>query len=188
MADPVSIMMIGSTILSTAGPIMEGISANRSAKFTAQQERIAGDQAMGAASRDAYFKRREGNLVASRAQAVAAASGGGAADPSVLDVMGGIEGQTEYNVLSALYEGQEIKRQYNAQADLDVFEGKQALKSGIIRGATRGLNAMASPGGQNLLTDSSSLFQKYGQIPKPTRVKTGTGPYSGHGYEPFGYG
>jgi len=177
-------MLIGSTILGTVGPIAEGVSANNAAKYTAEQERVAGNQAVGASQRVAYQERRKGNLVASRAQAVAAASGGGAADPTVVDIMGGIEAQTDYNVMTALYEGQETRRQYEASASLNEFEGKQALRGGIIRGAAQGLNTLSGPAGQNLLSGGTSLYEKYG---KPTKPPVRKETSSGHEYEIFEY-
>jgi len=166
MADPVSWMMIGSTILSATGSAMGGISENNAAKYTAAQENIAGNNAAGAGQRKAIAERRQGQLVQSRAQAVSAASGGGATDPTVLDIQSGIGAQTDYNAMTALYEGAEAKRGYDAQASIDRYEGGQAQTAGFLKAGT------------TLLSGGSSLFEKYGKKPS----SPGGGNYGGTGY------
>lgn len=64
-------------------------------------------QERAASQRAAIAQRKQGNLVSSRARAVAAASGGGALDPTVMDIMSGIEGEADYRTALALYEGDE---------------------------------------------------------------------------------
>lgn len=142
--------MIGSTVLSATGAISGGINANNAAKYNAAQTEMAGGQAMAASERKAYQERRQGGLVASRAQAVAAGSGAGATDPTVIDLVGGINSQADYNAMSALYEGQSAQRDANAQASMDRFDGSQAQTAGFLKG------------GATLLQGGSSFYDKYG--------------------------
>lgn len=169
MAQAIAPLMIASTILSAGGSIMGGINADNAAKYTAQQQQIAGTQGLAASQRTAFSETRKAQLVGSRARAVAAASGAGATDPTVVNIEGDIAGQGEYNALSALYEGQEAKRTGDANAALTRFQGQQAKTAGFI-------NA-----GSTLLKGGTSLYDKYG----------GGGPpkipddYQGHGYTAF---
>ncbi len=150
MADPVSWIMIGSTILSATGAISGGIAQNQAAKYTAAQEVQAGNAAAATGQRKAFDERRQGNLISSRAQAVAAASGAGATDPTVLDIQGRIAGQTDYNAMSALYEGASAEQNYGKEAALTRFEGGQAETAGFLKG------------GATLLSGGASLYDKYG--------------------------
>lgn len=151
MADPVTLgAMAFSTILSASGQIAAGNTANNAAKYNAAAEQTYGTQQFAASQRSAFQERRKTDYTLSRAQAVAASSGGGATDPTVVNLEGGIKAQGEYNAMTALYQGQEAERQANTQAGLDLYQGKQAQKAGYIKGAT------------TLLSGGSSLFDKYG--------------------------
>lgn len=162
-------LMMASTILSAGGQVAGGIAANNAAKYTAQQQEIAGSQGLAASQRTAFSETRRASLVGSRARAVAAASGAGATDPTVVNIEGDIAGQGEYNALSALYEGQEAKRTGDANAALTRFEGKQAKTAAFI-GA-----------GSTLLKGGTSLYDKYGGG-GPPKVPN---DYQGHGYTAF---
>jgi hypothetical protein len=142
--------MIVSTILGASSQASQGIAANQAAQYNAAQSVAAGKAAVGAATRKAYNEQRQGNLVRSRAQAVAAASGGGSLDPSVIDATGRIQAQTDYNAMSALYEGQTAQQGYNNQAALDRAEGKNAQNAGLLKA------------GGTLLAGGSSIFDRFG--------------------------
>lgn len=113
--------MAASTLISGAGLIGQagaqraaGQNAARTAQFQSQlantqaaaMEQQAG-QERAASQRAAIAQRKQGNLVSSRARAVAGASGGGALDPTVLDIMSGIQSEVDYRTNLALYEGEE---------------------------------------------------------------------------------
>lgn len=160
-------LMMASTVLSAGGQVQSGLQTNRAAQYEAGALRTAGGQALASSQRVAYGERRQKDLALSRAQAVAAASGGGATDKGVLDIMAGIEAQGEYNAMSALYEGQAAKQAYETQADLTSYAGKQARMAGFLKGTT------------TALAGGSSLYEKYG---KPSKARVDEGPFSGHGY------
>ena len=58
------------------------------------------------AQRQAIDEQEKAELLISRAQAVAAASGGSATDQTVLDVMSDIEGEGAYRAAMAMYQGE----------------------------------------------------------------------------------
>lgn len=75
----------------------------------------AADRAAGvvvaASQRNAHEEKRQADLAASRALAVAAASGGGVSDPTVVDTLVRIRGEGALRASVALYEGEERGRQ-----------------------------------------------------------------------------
>lgn len=167
MGEMMKPLMTAATVLSAGSQISSGIQTNRAAQYEAGALRQAGGEAVAASQRAAYGERRQKDLALSRAQAVAAASGAGATDKGVLDIMAGIEAQGEYNAMSALYEGQAAKQNYETYADLTSYAGKQARMAGFLKGTT------------TALAGGSSLYEKYG---KPSKVRVDEGPFSGHGY------
>lgn len=63
-----------------------------------------------ASQRNAAEEIRQADLVASRALAVAAASGGGVSDPTVVDILARTRGEGVYRANVALFEGEERSR------------------------------------------------------------------------------
>lgn len=118
MADPFTIAAIaavGSAATSVIGGAVQAQGYNQAAdaaeedaEFEAQQLERSGKEEFAASQREAFAARRESRLAQSRAQAVAAASGGGAgADaPTIVQIMGGLARQGELNAQSALYVGE----------------------------------------------------------------------------------
>ncbi len=142
---------IGGSIVSGLGQIQAGRAANISSKFQAAQAQQQAGQQRAAGQRAAIEERRKTDIALSRGQAVAAASGGGALDPTVLKLMGGVAQQGEYNALSALFESEEAARGLELGAAAKRMEGKQAKKAGMIGG----ISTIAGGIGQG-------LYQKYG--------------------------
>ena len=115
------------------GNIMEGMNyarygeqAKESADFQAEQLRQNAGQAQASAQRTAYDASRQTDYANSRALAVAAASGGGASDPTVVNLIARNAGEGAYRQAVALYGGDEKARLDNMQADAKEFEGANA--------------------------------------------------------------
>jgi hypothetical protein len=89
-------------------------------------------QAQAASQRTAIQRRREGNLVASRVRAVAAASGAGVTDPTIIGLGADIENQADYNVATALYEGNLRAHDLTDQANMARYGGRQAKKASQV--------------------------------------------------------
>jgi len=123
-------------VLSAGGAIYSGYKANEAAGIEAKQLKQAGDDAKAEGQRRAMGARRQKNLVASRARAVAAASGAGPTGGSVDAIMEGIEQQGEYNATVAFFEGTSQRNKAYASAASRKASGKTALVSGVIRGGT----------------------------------------------------
>jgi len=171
MADPISIgLLVGSTVLSAAGAMQEGWAAEASAKAQQQQleyqaktGEIAAGQERASAQRRAMEERRQAGLASSRAQALAAAGGGGTLDPSIINIMGDLAAEGEYAADVELYEGEERARELETGAELRKYEGraaraagKRAKKAGYMKAAAtvmKGGSSMAgklSPGTESI--------------------------------------
>ena len=121
------------TVMSAVGARNAGISANQEAQYRAKQAEVNAGQERASAQRASIEDIRQLRVAQSRGQAVAAASGAGALDPSVMDIMGDLETQGQYKAATALYQGEDSARNLENQATLDRFSGKNAQKAGNIK-------------------------------------------------------
>lgn len=127
-----------STGLSAAGTLYGGLQAKAGAEAEARQLKARGDVEKAIGQRRAMQARREKDLTLSRIQAVAAASGGGALDPSITNLMQGVEQQGNYNSMLELYHGKTAGNKAYASAAGRRAEGRSAMTGSIIR-ATGGV-------------------------------------------------
>lgn len=98
---------------------------NDRAKYDAANLKIQGGQEQASGQRAAIEQSRRAGLMRSAAIAEAGGTGGGALDPTVLDIMGQIGEKGQYNYDTALYEGNAKANIDTNQATLDIFQGKQ---------------------------------------------------------------
>lgn len=124
--------------------IQQGIAGRRSADFVAKQLRQNAGQAQAMAQRAAYNEDRNAKYVASAALASAAASGGGASDPTVVNLIARNAGEMAYRKQLALYEGEDKARMLNLQADATQYSGKSGQANAIIGGAGSIYNARST--------------------------------------------
>lgn len=153
MADPITMMMVGSTVLTAAGQYSAGKTEEKRAKLEARQMEEQGKAEIASAQRAGFEQERQGERKASRMLALAAASGGGASDPTVINLMANLAGETQYRKAVEFYEGGERQRQLKYQADVRRYEGKEAKRAGKMAAFT------------TLLSGGSSLYSKYGMKP-----------------------
>lgn len=105
----------------------QGEAANRLAKYQAAQLKQNAGQVRAVGQREGEAALRESLLLQSRAQAVAAASGGGALDPTVLKLIGGVaaEGQTAAD--TERYNAETQAQGLLAEANATRYSGKIAM-------------------------------------------------------------
>jgi hypothetical protein len=140
--------------------IQSGIAARRAASFQADQMRQNAGQAQASAQREAINVDRQAQYIASAALASAAASGGGASDPTVVNLIARNAGEMAYRKSVALYEGDDKARMMNLQADATEYSGKQAQANGIMAGVGSVYNARTTlMKGQ---ARESSILQRFG--------------------------
>lgn len=134
-----------STGAGLVGSIAQGVAANNAADFEARQMEAKGKEEFAAAQREAQMKRREGALVNSRAQAIAAASGAGAGvdAPTIVKLMTGTAGEADFNARSVMYGGEQRKRGLFDSARGRRAEGKASLLGSVIGGFGQAANGLS---------------------------------------------
>jgi len=151
--------MLGSAL--TAGSHKAaGRAAKRAADFEAAQLQVRAGEVRALSQRQAEEERFGALLLQSRALAVAAASGAGASDPTVINAIAGLAKRGDYAARSRLYEGEATGRRYEGAAAARRYEGRQAKRAG----ETRALSTVLDAG--------LSLFDRYGKEDAPKKVAT----------------
>lgn len=174
MGDPLTVgLAVGGTLLSAYGQIQQGQAADamgkanqQSAEFSAKQMEINAGQERASAQRKMLEEGRKKNMALSRAQAVAAASGGGTLDPSIVDIMGDLEAEGEYNKRAALFEGEQRAQDLESGAMVQRYQGSMSRMAGKAEKKSSYVAAAGSlfkGGGQVGDSDAfKSLMDKYG--------------------------
>lgn len=123
-------------LISGFGTIASGVAADNAAKQDALNLEAKGQEELAASQRDADVKRREGALINSRQQALAAASGAGAGSdaPTIVKLMTDTAGQAEYNAQVDLYGGKSRKQGLYEAAANRRREGKASLLGSVLGG------------------------------------------------------
>lgn len=164
-------LLIATTAVSAVGSLVASSEAASSAKaegkaqeamaeWHASQLRYKAGQERASSQKAAENERRRGRLAQSRAKAVAAASGGGATAPTVMDILARLRGQGEYNAQSALYEGEETAKGLETQAEATIQEGKYARAAGNYRSKfTKRAGYLSAAG--NLAQGASTYYDRY---------------------------
>lgn len=163
-------MTLASGAITAAGTLAMGAASNQAgqaaqqaANFRAQQEDQAATEARAVAQRGAMEDRRKGDLLQSTLQARAAASGGGAADPTVINLGGGIEQRSEYDALFDMYKGENRARGLMDAATGDRYSGAAAAAEGE---AKQNASYLAAAG--TILGSAGSAYRTYNKLPSPT--------------------
>ena len=125
--------------------------------FQATQLDQQAGQSIASSQIAALDQARQGRLLASRALAVAAASGGGATDPTITRLISNIAGESAYRSATALYQGEDRARLLRMEADAKRYEGDLAVQSGDAKASAYRSAAIGS-----LFSAGGTLFSKYG--------------------------
>lgn len=118
------------TVISADAQRRAGEIDKMNADFEASQMERNADVVAAESQRDAIKARREAKYMESRARAVAAAGGGSADDPTVVNLISGIQEEGEYNALSALYNGASRAQTLQTGAVSTRGQGKSARSAG----------------------------------------------------------
>jgi len=128
--------------LSAFGQMRQGQAANKMAKFeAAQMERQAGER-RAVAQREAINRRREADILESRALAAAGASGGGTLDPGVLSIIGGIHREGEFSAATELFNAESAATNLESQAGATRLSGRNSRNAGYLGAATTMLSSI----------------------------------------------
>lgn len=149
-------LMAASAGISAAGSIVGSKAESKALKAEADQLDAQAGRERATSQRAAMEQRRQSRLLASRAIAVGAATGG-ALDPTVLNIISRLEGEGEYRALSALYEGEEEAIGLENQAAARRREAKNVKKGGLLKAAGTIIGA-----GSDIVTRAGTMKAKYG--------------------------
>ena len=156
MASGIFLQAFGQYQMGQAAKDAGEIASGKAELERALAEEYAG-QALAVSQRDAAEARRQTELIASRSLAVAAASGGGVSDPTVVNLIANAAGEGEYRARVALYEGEARARSLRQQAILGTLGAAQA--EAVLSGRTAQMNLSALG---TLMRGTGSLYAKYG--------------------------
>jgi hypothetical protein len=137
------------TVVSVVQQQNAGKQAQLNADFEAAQYEKQANAELAVSQQDAVRARRESRYLQSRAQAVAAASGAGATDPTVVNLIGDLEEEGEYNALTALYNGSQRAEAARSGATITRQRGKayrNAAKTNSFATVIDGASSMARYG------------------------------------------
>lgn len=139
------LLAMAGAAVSGIGTVASGVAANRAAQQDALNMEAQGKEEIAVAQREAEEKRKEGRLVNSRAQALAAASGAGAGGdaPTIVKLMSQTAGGAEYNAQSAMFGGLSRKRGLNDGAKARRAEGKASLLGSVLGGFGQAASGVA---------------------------------------------
>lgn len=139
-----TIALVAGTALSAAGAIQQGKAQEAALKAQAQAQEARAKEERAVASREAAKRAERAKQVLSRQQAVAAASGAGATDKTVLDIMSETAAEGDVQSRTALYEGEMRGRGLEYQAAIDRMNARQAKLSGFINAGSTVLSGVGS--------------------------------------------
>ncbi len=184
-------LQAGSTVLSASSQVARGragsvIAAKRKAlsNFEADQLEQSGVESRGVGMRGAADAALKTNQVNSETLARAAASGAGASDPTVMNIIARTAGEGSYRQALAMYEGE-------AQARLDVlrasglrYQGQNYENDANAAAGQSNISALNTvlSGGDKML----SMYEKYWAGPRATSAGQAA-PQNPATFMPAGY-
>jgi hypothetical protein len=118
----------------------KGLQERKAKNREAQAYLDASGRRMAAATRDAAEESRRRKVMMGRALAVSAASGAGVDTPTVVNLLGDLDAEGQYRMMSAMYLGQEEAAGLTYRADAARREAGAAFTAGIINGVTSALS------------------------------------------------
>lgn len=126
--------------LQAGGTLLSVLSNERGASVENRRlRRLAGNE-RATSQRSAAEERRLARLMESRARAVAAKSGAGVSDPTVVNLMGDLSAEGEYRALTRMYEGETAAQ----SLELEGRERKRAARGQSIATVLSGASTFAS--------------------------------------------
>lgn len=145
-----------STVLNAYSQVKAGKERQQEQFRYAQQLETQANASQAESQREALVERKKSQYMASRARAVAGASGAGVSDPSVVNALTDIDTQGEVNYLNALYSGNTEAQSLRAGAATARRTGNAEKTAGQYQAFSTGVSAFTG------LSDSTSWYKKYG--------------------------
>lgn len=112
--------------------LYQGYEIRKQKQREAEALREARGRRMAAGTREMAEEERYKERMHSRAVAIAAASGGGVDDPTVVKVLSDLNAEGEYRVMSKLWQAQDDAEALEFRAEAAEREGRTAFNVGVI--------------------------------------------------------
>ncbi len=142
-----------SAVIGVGSTLMAGKQQDAYAKFEAGQLEANAKAERAASQRQAADEKKRSDYLQSRATALAASSGGGAAnDPTIENIIAGLDSEGEYRALSALYNGEQAASGMEMGANVRRIEGRNGRRTANYKAAN------------TLMSSGASLYEKYGEL------------------------
>jgi len=141
---------LASTALGVSAQIQKSNADQAQLQQLARERKEDANAAQAEAQREAQIERRKAAQLMSRARAVAAASGAGVSDPSIVNIMTDIDTQGEVNALNAMYTGDTTARGFQRGARSAVREARATRQAGYMAATS------------TALAGAESWYSKYG--------------------------
>lgn len=159
-------LAVGGTVLSAAGKISSGNAAlaageseQQASDYSAELLNQQAGQVRAAAQAKAINSNLQTAYLQSTVRARAAASGGSATDPTVINLQGQIGARGQYSSLAALYTGEEEARGDENKAMLAIYTGQQQLAAGRAGQTADQIGAFST-----VLKGFGDIGSKYGDV------------------------
>ena len=155
--------------MTAATQLRHGLDLQTAANYQAAQLRQLANSDMAQAERQGEYEKLRTDMVTSRQLALAAASGGGASDPTIVNLIARTAAEGAYRQASAIYSGEDAARLREMQAEGAEYQGKTAKVAGelnAVGGVVGGASTLFSGAAR------SNQMRKYGMLAK----YGGTGP------------
>ena len=138
-----------SAVIGVGTTLMAGKQQNDLAAFEAGQMIESAKAERAVSQREAEQERKRSKYIQSRAKSLAAASGASASDPTIENIIGGLDAEGEYRALSALYNGEQQAEGMEMGAKVRRIEGRDARRAANYKAAN------------TLMSSGASLYEKY---------------------------
>lgn len=129
-----SVLSIGGSIIGGLGRIYGGAAEKASDYKSAADLENYGRAEFAASQREALDVKFQGDLVQSRQRALAAASGGGAADEGMLVIADQTAARERYAIDSVIFKGADTRKRYFDAARAKRESGDSSLIGGVLGG------------------------------------------------------
>lgn len=135
---------LATTAVQAVNQYQQGKQQQAEMKIEARRDEADANAAEAASQRQALQERRRARLLRSRALAVAGKSGAGVDDPTIDNLLAGIDNEGEMNYLNALYEGQTLAAGLRSNASTRRRMGSASRRAGRSEAIITGLSGAQS--------------------------------------------
>jgi hypothetical protein len=143
------------------------------AQYAAEQSRQNAQAVAGAGEAAAFTQMQRTQYIAGHAQAVAAGTGGGGSDPTVVNQIARLNAEGAYRSAVDIYGAQSKARELGMQASAELYSGQEAQRQGQLGQSAANVAAL-----NTVLKGGVSLFDRFG--------KGGPGGNTGSGWGDIG--